>query len=70
MTPVLSSGPLLSVAQAQGSIGMTTHRRGRRGYPPPPKTKVTVVGQNEIYNPENLIQPFLVYKVLGPRPPV
>ena len=37
--------------------------------PPPPQTKVTIVGKNEIYNWENLIGPFLVHKLLGPRPP-
>ena len=37
---------------------------------PPPKTKVTFVGKNEIYNQENLIGPFLVHKLLGPRPPL
>ena len=37
--------------------------------PPPPQTKVTIVGQNEIYRWENLVGPFLVHKLLGPRPP-
>ena len=37
--------------------------------PPPPKTKRTIVGKTEIYRRENLIQPFLVHKLLGPRPP-
>ena len=35
--------------------------------PPPPQTKVTIVG--EIYNRENLIGPFLGHKLLGPSPP-
>ena len=36
---------------------------------PPPQTKVTIVGKNEIYNREKLSGPFLVHRVLGPRPP-
>ena len=39
------------------------------GPPPPPRTKVTIVGKNEIYGTENLIGPFLVHKLLGPSPP-
>ena len=44
------------------------------GSPPPPpgppaQTKVTIAGKNEICNRENLIGPFLVRKLLGPRPP-
>ena len=35
----------------------------------PPQTKVTIVGKNEIYNRENLVRPFLVHQVLGPKPP-
>ena len=38
------------------------------GYPPP--TKVTIVGQNDIYKRENLVGPFLGHKLLGPRPPL
>ena len=37
--------------------------------PPPPRTKGTIVGNNEIYRRETLIGPFLVHKCLGPRPP-
>ena len=37
--------------------------------PPPPQTKVTIAGKNEIYNRENLVRPFLVHQVLGPKPP-
>ena len=37
--------------------------------PPPPTTKTFAVGNNEIYNWENLIGPFLVHTILGPRPP-
>ena len=33
------------------------------------QTKVTIVGKNEIYNRENLVRPFLVHQVLGPKPP-
>ena len=36
---------------------------------PPPQTKVTIAGKNEIYNWENLVRPFLVHQVLGPKPP-
>ena len=36
---------------------------------PPPQTKVTIAGKNEIYNRENLVRPFLVHQVLGPKPP-
>ena len=39
------------------------------GPPPPPQTKVTIVGKSEIYRWENLVGPFLVHKLLGPRPP-
>ena len=34
------------------------------------QTEATVVGQNEMYRRENLIGPFLVHKLLGPRPPL
>ena len=34
------------------------------------QTKVTIVGKNEIYNRENLVGPFLVHKLLGPRHPL
>ena len=37
--------------------------------PPPPPTKVTIVGKKELYNRENLIGPFWVHELLGPRPP-
>ena len=47
--------------------------RGRDPSPqtasPPPQTKVTIVGKNEIYKRENLVGLFLVQKLLGPRPP-
>ena len=29
---------------------------------------MTIVGKNEIYNRENLVRPFLVHQVLGPKP--
>ena len=35
--------------------------------PPPPQTKVTIVGKNEIYHWQNLVPPFLVHNFLGPR---
>ena len=34
------------------------------------QTKMTIVGNNEIYNWENLSGPFMVYKLLGPGPPL
>ena len=52
--------------------GGLLHRRrtGWGGRPPPPsQTKVTVVGEKEIYNQENLVGPLLVHNHLGPRPP-
>ena len=36
---------------------------------PPPKTRVTIVGKNGIFKREHLVRPFLVRKLLGPRPP-
>ena len=36
---------------------------------PPQKTKVTIVGNNEIYRWEHLMKPFLVHKLPGPSPP-
>ena len=35
---------------------------------PPPQTKGTIVGHNEIYNRESVIVPFLVHKLMGPPP--
>ena len=55
---------------------MAVHRSRRGGtppwtpLPPPPQTKVTIVGKKEIYKRENLIGPFSVHKLLGPRPPL
>ena len=37
--------------------------------PPPPQTIVIIVGKPEFYDWEHLIGPFLVHKLLGPRPP-
>ena len=37
--------------------------------PPPSQTKVTIGGKNGIYNWENIVGPFLVGKLLGPRSP-
>ena len=51
---------------------MAVHRR-RRGAPkalpplPPPQTEGTIVGKNEIYRWKNLVGPFLVHALLGPR---
>ena len=41
----------------------------RRGGPRPLQTKVTTVGGKEIYYGKPLVWPFLVHKLLGPRPP-
>ena len=30
---------------------------------------MTIAGKNDIYNRENLVRPFLVHQVLGPKPP-
>ena len=52
-------------------IIMAVHRR-RTPPPPrprPPQTKVTIAGTNEIYRWEDLVGPFLVHKLLGPKPP-
>ena len=59
------------------SITMAVHRRSKGGHPsldppqppPSPPDQVTTVGKNEIYKRENPIGPFLVHKLLGPRPP-
>ena len=37
--------------------------------PPPPPTKVAIVGKHAIYDSANLVGPFLVHKLLGPSPP-
>ena len=50
--------------------GLTLERPTTVGAPPPPpKTEVTIVGKNEIYNRENLIGPFLVHKLSSPKNP-
>ena len=57
----------------QGFFRIIKNQRGGDPSPktpsPPPQTKVTIVGKNEIYNRENLVRPFLVHQVLGPKPP-
>ena len=35
--------------------------------PPPPKTKVTIVGKNEICHWEDLVGTFLSYAIFGPH---
>ena len=35
---------------------------------PPLQTKVTIVGKNEIYKSANLVEQFLVHKLLPPPP--
>ena len=39
------------------------------GRPLPPQTKVIIAGKNEVYNWDNLVRPFWVHTLLGPRPP-
>ena len=50
------------------------HTAGGEGFPPPLdpplQTKVTTEGKNEVSNWENLVGPFLVHIILGPRPPL
>ena len=36
---------------------------------PPPQTKGTIAGKKEIYDQENLVRPFLIHPLSGPRPP-
>ena len=50
--------------------------KSQGGGTPPPKTpsppspdQSDHSGKNEIYNRENLVRPFLVHQVLGPKPP-
>ena len=37
--------------------------------PPPPQTKVIIVGNNEVYHWENLVGPFLVHQNFGSQTP-
>ena len=64
-----------STPKAQGFFRIIKNQGGGDPSPqtpspsPPPQTKVTIAGKNEIYNRENLVRPFLVHQVLGPKPP-
>ena len=57
--------------------GITTGGESSRGPligaprtpPPPPQTKGTIAGNNDIYHRENPMGPLLVHERLGPRPP-
>ena len=49
---------------ARGVCGIIENQR-----PPPPQTEVTIVGNSEIYDWENLIGLLLVHTLLGPKPP-
>ena len=55
-------------SEGQGGSRMPYAPPPRNGAPPPPQTKVTTVGENEIYNRKNFVGPILVHKFLGPRP--
>ena len=69
---VASSAPIvmLSAWTSTREVLEWPYTIGGGGVPPPPlKTKVTTVGNNEIYNTENLVRPLLLHKLLGPRPP-
>ena len=57
-----------SLAPGEYWNGRTLQEEGGHPPTPPLRTKGTVVGKNEIYNQENVIRPFLVHKLLGPRP--
>ena len=61
------------LGQGQGFFRIIKNQGGGDPSPKPPspspQTKVTIVGKNEIYNRENLVRPFLVHQVLGPKPP-
>ena len=59
-------------ALGQGSMRMVVHHKRDGGVPPPPgphpQTKVTIVARNGI-RCKNLVGPFFVQKLLGPRRP-
>ena len=62
---------------ARESLGAGQYENGRApeeewGCPPwtpPPHSKGTIVGRNGTSRSENFVGPFLVHKLLGPRPP-
>ena len=69
----------LALHSGQGFFRMIKTQGGGGGSPktpcPPPQTKGTIVGKNEIYTRENLVRPFLVHQVwiqnpLPPSPPL
>ena len=70
--PLLNS-PYLAPPPPQGFFRIIKNQGG--GGTPPPKPppplrlKVAIVGKSETYNRENLVRPFLVHQVLGPKPP-
>ena len=80
LQPLLSSdGPLCEAAEGKHiscepfvPIGPPSSARVSAGLtcpspPPPPRTKVAIVGKNETYHRENLVGPFLVH---NPPPPL
>ena len=50
-------------------LGLSCLFRTEGPLPPPPQTKGTIAGNNEIYNREHLVGPFLVHKLFGLKPP-
>ena len=63
------NGPIPLSTRAQGVFRIIKNQRGG-GSPktPSPPTKLTIVGKREICNRGNLVGPFLVHKLLGPKP--
>ena len=66
--PPLLMPPVYQRKSTKGST-YTAARPPTRTAPPTPPTKGTTAGKAEIYNREHLVGPFLVHKLLGPRPP-
>ena len=64
--------PQLHISQRQGVFRIMKNQGGpppQSPSSPPLQTKVTIVGKHEIYKRGNLIGPFLVHTLLGPRTP-
>ena len=64
--------PLAPTSLAQANIVRTADNRSNSlalDPPPPIQTKGTIAGKDEIDRWENLVGPFLVHSLLGPRTP-